>query len=491
MAISGGLAFLGGVAEGVNEQYDAYYKEAADMRKLQAALDVERYKTKKKTYDDNKEVWDILQPVVIGEVTGEPAFRLVQGVIDPEGKKTEVLRQMFNNNTIHHYLKSFEPGDEPSYESRNDLTEPYKITNHPLSKLRANIFGEPTTTTDARAILFKRQAAKIDALNPEGKQIAGKLDLKTIERGGTLLGVDAEGNAKVLGKGQPYVSSSDTPKGSNFWKVNQEEATIRQNLDIHRARWEEITNNINAVSETLGTMPEDEKQRALLFITEQEKELESLNPIIQNLETMLGNYQNYIAGYTSSARKEEDELGGERIIMAPKAGVGAPIEVAKSEKPQSELAQFNENLNDAIDTATTTFNNAQIAAGNLKRPQNEKDFALPAGARSALTRMYKEMVEKGEIDFAEIENHLANSWRVYNPRLVSDPTTWKKSNANVILVPKDLDDARVSELIGALRDRNPEITSEEITIFFNHPDTKKLLALEKQKSDTRKALGVP
>lgn len=490
MAISGGLAFLGGVAQGLNKQYDEYYKESADMRKLQAALDIERYKTKKKVYDDNKEVWDILQPVVNGEVTGEPAFRLVQGAIDPEGKRTEVLRQMFNNNTLHHYLKSFEPGDEPTYESGNDISEPYRITNHPLAKLRANIFGEPTTTTDARAILFRQQAKKLGELNPEGKQIQGKLDIKEVGRGGTLVGVDAEGNTRILAQGQPVADSDSSIKVSNVFKLQRERDLWRQQNEAARYEYETAVNEHETLSKQLEGMDEANKKGAQTFLEQLEKRIEHASGVMAATQEKIDDYSNILAGMGQYVVSDTDEFGGGFRKAVPRSGVGEAKVLGEIEQPQNERAAFNaaleRNVGGVIARWSESLENSKVLPKAPLRADGKRDIALPPSARFAIMQVYKDKVAKGQLTAEQVEQDLASKWRVYLPNRtalgIGIPFTQSRDQA--IVVPKEISDDQAERLITELRNRKPGITNDQITLWFNDPKIRLGLGI-------RDSLGIP
>ena len=49
---TGALAFAGGAAKAMNDDFDRYEKSKEKLRDLQIALDVERYKTKEKEYNE-------------------------------------------------------------------------------------------------------------------------------------------------------------------------------------------------------------------------------------------------------------------------------------------------------------------------------------------------------------------------------------------------------------------------------------------------------
>ena len=176
---TGALAFAGGAAKAMNDDFDRYEKSKEKLRDLQIALDVERYKTKEKEYNAKQDIWDKLEPIRSGRLQGEPAFELLSATLDPEGRARESLVRMWNTNSVHEYLKGFDPGEAPTYKKGDEIESLYGIRDHPLAKFRSDQ-GVPLRSTEALGFAKKVEGTtSVSPMNPTGKKLPiGEWELK-------------------------------------------------------------------------------------------------------------------------------------------------------------------------------------------------------------------------------------------------------------------------------------------------------------------------
>jgi len=355
------IAFGGGFAKAANKEFDDIRKEKDDLKKLQIALDVERYKTKEKVYNTKKEIWDRLEPIRTGKVQGEAAFELMAGVVDPEGKQRDQLSRMFNTNTVHNYINTFNPGNAPEYAKGSELESMYSPKQHPLLRWKEDVTGEPTKASEALSVRQpKGLSTELAPMNPTGKRLqVGEWEIK----------------------GNPKDGLIRVNKTTNEWEVIREPApdkpdkvTVPTIVKLQNER-DQLDANIAGLKTSLES---NAAPGSTVYDSENKKIVEAQ---IARMTQRRNEIDTTIAAMGKRIVWTSNEEGDQVAVAVETGGTGAPPKPVGAEKPTTNDAVVQQETRRA-ELAADLLGQRTVAAGREYNTNNRKGMFTPEWAHA-------------------------------------------------------------------------------------------------------------